>query len=241
MASALSSAVSRTSCARSRSPQVRERVAEVGREADLRGQVFGRILARPPRGSARTPRRPGRAAPVAAVGPARASRRRRDGRSARPATAARPASSRSIASALRPAAAAARPSAMFARAAATTSPAATASSRSASSFCSASSGCVGEAQLELGVGDLQLALVGVADLGAGLEVIGRDAELLGDAGASLSGAIRNTISTPSTVRVSKSRLIRSVGAISVTDPLDSVLPSPASTCPRSPFGSSTPN
>ena len=34
-----------------------------------------------------------------------------------------------------------------------------------------------EAQLELGVGDLQLALVRVAQLGAGLQVVGRDSEL----------------------------------------------------------------
>ena len=39
---------------------------------------------------------------------------------------------------------------------------------------------VGEPELELGVGDAKLALVGVADLRAGLEVVGRDAELLGE-------------------------------------------------------------
>ena len=39
---------------------------------------------------------------------------------------------------------------------------------------------VAEAELELCVGDPELALVGVADLGAGLEVIGRDTQLLGE-------------------------------------------------------------
>ena len=38
-------------------------------------------------------------------------------------------------------------------------------------------GVVREAQLQLGVGDPQLALLGVPDLGAGLEVVGRNAQL----------------------------------------------------------------
>ena len=69
---------------------------------------------------------------------------------------------------------------MFVRAAATESPAAIASSRSACSFSSASRGLVGQPELKLGVGDPELALVGVADLGAGLEVVGGDAQLLGE-------------------------------------------------------------
>src|SRR4029079_18961790 len=105
-----------------------------------------------------------------------------------------PDSRRSIASALRPAAAAARPRAMFARAAAAASPAWTASSRSVSSLLSASArsplrilgvpladgGTVAQPKLKLATRDPQLALVDLADLGTGLEVVGRDPKLLGE-------------------------------------------------------------
>ncbi|MCY1273913.1 hypothetical protein D9M69_223720 [compost metagenome] len=59
-------------------------------------------------------------------------------------------------------------------------------------------------------------------------------------GASVPGAIWNSICTPSMVRLSPVLPTRSVGGISVTVPSDTVLPSPASTCPRGPFGSSGP-
>ncbi|MCY1549609.1 hypothetical protein D9M68_857850 [compost metagenome] len=51
------------------------------------------------------------------------------------------------------------------------------------------------------------------------------------AGASVPGAIRNSICTPSMVRVSPVLVIRSVGGTSVSVPCATALPSPASTWP----------
>ena len=61
------------------------------------------------------------------------------------------------------------------------------------------------------------------------------------AGASVSGASWNTISSPSIRWVSIGWLITRVGGISVTVPRETTLPSPASTWPRGPLGSVGPN
>src|SRR6185312_9638396 len=61
------------------------------------------------------------------------------------------------------------------------------------------------------------------------------------AGASLLGAIWNSNSTPSIVRLSPGAIMRSVGRSSATAPAAMVLPSPQSTCPRTPFASNGPN
>ena len=61
------------------------------------------------------------------------------------------------------------------------------------------------------------------------------------AGASEPGTSWNTISMPSIVRRSRFLSIVDVGAISVIEPSASALPSPVSTWPRGPGGTSDPN
>jgi hypothetical protein len=61
------------------------------------------------------------------------------------------------------------------------------------------------------------------------------------AGASLFGAIWNSNSSPSMVRLSPVAMMRSVGRNSATEPAAMDLPSPQSTCPRGPFARNGPN